>query len=37
MPMKMQMDMFGFGKPVHVTAPSPQQTMDMARMMSAQG
>jgi hypothetical protein len=37
MAMKMQMDMFGFGKPVHVTAPSPQQTMDMARMMSAQG
>lgn len=37
MPMKMQMDMYDFGKPVHVAPPPRQQTMDMARLMTAQG
>jgi hypothetical protein len=36
-PMKMQMDMFDFGKPVDIAAPPSKQTVNMARMMTTQG
>jgi hypothetical protein len=36
-PMKMQMDMYDFGKPVDIAAPPSRQTVNMAQLMTTQG